>query len=61
MGYFSVFASSFSSVVPIFNLETCDIYEEGDDFFGSCRLKYWFYEAIYFGFMIYLVLKGFSE
>lgn len=52
-----LFASSFTSNVPIFYLETCDI-DSTVEFLSPCRFKYWFWVCFNIGVMIVLSIKG---
>ncbi len=55
--YTILFASSFTADVPIFNLETCDIYQS-QEFFSPCRFKYWFWVCVYLTLMVALTVVG---
>lgn len=55
--YTILFASSFTSDIPIFNLETCDIYQD-QEFFSPCRFKYWFWVCFYVALMVVLTVAG---
>jgi amino acid permease len=57
--YSSIFASSFSSNVPLFYLPTCDIYEQG--FYSKCIFNYWIYLGIFSCSVVYLSLKGMKD
>lgn len=58
-GYFSVFATSLSSNVPIFGF-TCNLYDY-DSFFNECRIIYWAYMVIFAGFLIVLAFFDITE
>ena len=56
--HITVFASSFTQYVPIFEL--CNVYDY-DGIFNECRNKYLIYAAIYLCIVITLTLVGMSE
>lgn len=58
--YASIFATSFSSNVPIGPWSTCDIYNTSG-FFTTCRVKYWIFLMIFGIFSIYMTVKGIQE
>lgn len=60
VSYVSIFASSFAATIPLGFVNECNIYED-EEFFGGCRINYWFYLAIYSGCMMYLTIKGLRE
>jgi amino acid permease len=60
VSYVSIFASSFAATVPLGFSDVCNIYED-EEFFGACRINYWFYLAIYSASMMYLTIKGLRE
>ena len=58
--YVSVFASSFSSKIPLGFNGTCNIYEH-PDLSDSCRINYWIFLSIYAVPMFYFTIKGLRE
>lgn len=60
VSYVSIFASSFSSTIPLGFSDVCNIYED-EEFFGACRPNYWIYLVIYSIIMMYLTIKGLRE
>lgn len=60
VSYVSIFSSSFAATIPLGFSGTCNIYDDSA-FFGNCRINYWFFLAIFFGFMMYLTLRGLRE
>ncbi|OMJ86805.1 hypothetical protein SteCoe_11575 [Stentor coeruleus] len=58
-GYFSVFAISLSSNVPILGF-TCNLYDY-DSFFNECRVLYWAYMTIFAAFLIFLAFFDITE
>lgn len=59
MTYSSIFASSFSSNIPLPYLPICDIYELG--FYSKCVINYWIYLGIFSCSVVYLSLKGMKD
>lgn len=59
IAYGSIFASSFSSNIPLGNLDTCDIYTSG--FNSSCMGHYWFFIILYSGLVTFLTIRGLKE
>lgn len=60
VAYASIFSSSFTSTVPLGNLDTCDIYETSS-FFTECKGKYWIYLFIFGVFTVYMTVMGLEE
>ena len=56
--HISIFASSFTQYVPIFEL--CNVYDY-DGIFNDCRNKYLIYAGIYLCIVITLTLIGMGE
>jgi amino acid permease len=59
IAYVSIFASSFTSNIPVGDLSTCDIYESG--VFSKCGVNYWVFVVIYGIIVIFLSFKGLEE
>lgn len=61
VAYSSVFACSLASTVPIFGLNTCNIYDDNAEFADDCWKIYWFYLFIFSISMSLLVIIGLKE
>lgn len=61
VAFSSIFASSMASALPIFNLSTCNIYEDASSFGDDCWKKYWFYLMVMLSVVTVLVLIGLKE
>ncbi|OMJ74345.1 hypothetical protein SteCoe_26734 [Stentor coeruleus] len=61
VAYCSIFASSLASTIPIFGLNTCNIYDDSIEFADDCWKIYWFYLFIFLVSMSLLVIIGLKE
>ena len=59
IAYVSIFASSFTSNIPLGDRNPCNIYETG--LWSSCGVNYWIFLSIYAVIVIYLTFKGLKE
>lgn len=60
IAYGSIFASSFAANIPIYFLDTCDIYAQSG-FLSSCRINYWIFLTIFAIIVCYLTIIGMEE
>lgn len=59
IAYVSIFASSFTSNVPVGDMVACNIYETG--IFSRCGMNYWIFVVVYGMIVVYLTFKGLEE
>ena len=60
IAYGSIFASSFAANVPIYFLDTCDIYAQ-NEFLSACRITNWIFLTIFAAIVCYLTIIGMEE